>query len=105
MIELRWLITNPVFGHRKLQYRQQVDTTIRAGMWPAPDMARTANMQWSAWHDVPEIVEQIASPIPPTTVPTQTNRCSKCNLDLSQGSISYVCPHMGCPTGLGSSVS
>lgn len=96
MIELRWLITNPAFGHRKLQYRQQVDTTIRAGMWPAPDMARTANMQWSAWHDVPEIVEQPAS--------NTVSKCAKCGIAL-EGSMSYVCPQVNCPTGLGSSVA
>lgn len=60
MVELRWLVTN--YETPKLQYRQQVDTTIRAGLWPAPDMAKTANMQWSDWHDV-EIVEE-PQPVP-----------------------------------------
>ena len=77
MMELRWLtwtaeenIIPPVqhiqFGKpfdkhtvtkRKLQYRQKVDVTVRAaaaGMWDAESTARTANMQWSEWKDVPE---------------------------------------------------
>ena len=41
---------------RKLQYRQKVDTTIRAGMWDDKEIAQTANYQWSEWRDVPEIV-------------------------------------------------
>lgn len=88
-MELRWLVTH--FGHRKLQYRQQVDTTIRAGMWPAPDIARTANMQWTEWTDVPEVIE---NPV--------TNKCSKCGLAFI-GTMSYTCTQTDCPTGLGSS--
>ena len=40
---------------RKLQYRQKVDTTVRAGMWDTAGIAQTANMQWSEWRDVPEV--------------------------------------------------
>lgn len=80
MIEMRWLCTTeeeniipPVsqiqFGkpfdkhtvvRKKLQYRQMIDVTVRAaaaGMWDAKSIAETANMQWSAWKDVPEYVE------------------------------------------------
>lgn len=41
---------------QKLQYRQKIDTTIRAGgagTWDADSLARTANYQWSEWRDVP----------------------------------------------------
>lgn len=56
MIEMRWLV--PVEGERVLQYRQQIDTTVRAG-WPTPDgIAQTANMQWSDWRDVPLVAER-----------------------------------------------
>ena len=50
MIEMRWLV--PVEGERRLQYRQQVDVTVRAGMWVNTDNLN-ANMQWSEWRDVP----------------------------------------------------
>lgn len=53
MIEMRWLV--PVEGERVLQYRQQYDATIRAGMWTDE---RPANLQWSEWKDVPEVVER-----------------------------------------------
>ena len=38
---------------RKLQYRQKVDVTVRAGMFnnAAPDF------QWSEWRDVPTVSE------------------------------------------------
>lgn len=97
MIELRWIITNSDFNYRKLQYRQQVDTTVRAGMWPAPDMARTANMQWSDWRDVPEVHE-------PPVYSAPSNKCPRCTVELT-GSMSYVCPVPDCPSGLGSSMS
>ena len=78
MIEMRWLtwqeeenIVPPVheiqFGKpfdrhmvtkRKLQYRQKIDVTVRAGMWDQAGIASTANMQWSEWRDVPEVVER-----------------------------------------------
>lgn len=54
MIEMRWYV--PVEGEKVLQYRQQYDATIRAGMWvderPAP------NMQWSEWREVPVVAER-----------------------------------------------
>ena len=59
MIEMRWYV--PADGHRVLQYRQKIDTTIRAGgagTWDNESLARTANMQWSDWRDVPEVVER-----------------------------------------------
>ena len=52
MIEMRWYV--PVVGDKVLQYRQQVDVAVRAGMdWDANSLARTANWQWSPWKDVP----------------------------------------------------
>lgn len=79
MIEMRWLTwedeeypTIPTheiqFGRKydkvrvtkqKLQYRQKVDITVRAaaaGMWDNESLAKTANMQWSEWRDVPTVV-------------------------------------------------
>lgn len=79
MMEMRWLVWDdeeypkiPLhevqFGRkyekvmvtkRKLQYRQKIDVTVRAaaaGMWDAKSVAETANMQWSEWRDVPEVV-------------------------------------------------
>ena len=73
MMEMRWLeyqeeeaIVPPTyqiqFGKpyergivtkQKLQYRQKIDTTVRAGMWDDAGIARTANYQWSEWQDVP----------------------------------------------------
>jgi hypothetical protein len=46
----------PVEGEKKLQYRQQVDVTIRAGMWVSTDNLNV-NMQWSEWRDVPLVAE------------------------------------------------
>ena len=47
MIEIRWYV--PINGEKTLQYRQMIDTTIRAGIFnTAP-----ANMQWSEWSNVP----------------------------------------------------
>jgi hypothetical protein len=54
MIEMRWLV--PVEGEKRLQYRQQVDVTIRAGMWVNTNNLN-ANMQWSEWRDVPLVSE------------------------------------------------
>jgi hypothetical protein len=56
MIEMRWYV--PVSGDKVLQYRQTVDTTVRAGIWPAEEQLRTANYQWSEWKDVPLIAER-----------------------------------------------
>lgn len=59
MIEMRWYV--PADGHRVLQYRQKIDTTVRAGgagTWDAASIARTADYQWSEWKDVPEYVER-----------------------------------------------
>jgi len=52
---MRWLVTDS--DKPKLQYRQQVDTTVRAGMWPYDLTQKTANMQWSDWRDVPFVAE------------------------------------------------
>jgi hypothetical protein len=56
MIEMRWFV--PVEGERRLQYRQQIDVTVRAGIWPADSTSATANMQWSQWRDVPLVAER-----------------------------------------------
>ena len=45
MIEMRWYV--PVNGAKVLQYRQKVDVTIRAGMWPGTEPLQNANYQWS----------------------------------------------------------
>ena len=52
MVELRWIVTD---GVRKLQYRQQYDATILAGMWVDE---LPLNLQWSDWQDVTEVVER-----------------------------------------------
>jgi hypothetical protein len=76
MMEMRWLTwddeeypqipTHEIqFGRKyekvrvtkkKLQYRQKVDVTIRAGNWSSEGIAQTANYQWSEWRDVPTVV-------------------------------------------------
>jgi|688.fasta_scaffold11565_2 hypothetical protein len=67
MIELRWmrrgtgrqiidrygLDANEV--ETVLQYRQKVDTTVRAGMWSDQDKLKTAHWEWSDWQDVPTV--------------------------------------------------
>ena len=62
MMEMRYIIRTGWDGPEKiLQYRQQVDTTIRAGSagaWDNVSIARTANIQWSEWRDVPTIPER-----------------------------------------------
>ena len=55
MIEMRWYV--PVEGERRLQYRQQVDVTVRAGMWVNTNNLNV-NMQWSEWRDVPLVAER-----------------------------------------------
>lgn len=54
MIEMRWLV--PVEGAKVLQYRQQIDTTMYAGIGPFLDSAE--NMQWSEWREVPVVAER-----------------------------------------------
>ena len=56
MIELRWFV--PAEGAKVLQYRQQVDVTVRAGMWDRESTSATASMQWSAWREVPLVAER-----------------------------------------------
>ena len=82
MIEMRWIVEEReqsippadlmnypigkpypvnIFQTKKLQYRQMIDTTVRAGgagTWDNASIARTANMQWPEWRDVPEVVER-----------------------------------------------
>ena len=81
MIEMRWIVEEReqpippadlmnypigkpypvgIVRNKKLQYRQMIDTTIRAGgagTWDTASIARTANMQWSDWRDVPLVNE------------------------------------------------
>lgn len=40
---------------RKLQYRQQYNATVYAGMPGQDFMNQTAKMVWSEWKDVPEV--------------------------------------------------
>ena len=59
MIEMRWYV--PVDGNKVLQYRQQIDVTIRAGgagTWDTNSLAQTANWQWSEWKTVPMEIER-----------------------------------------------
>lgn len=59
MIEMRWYVPND--GNKVLQYRQQIDVTVRAGgagTWDSDSIARTANIQWSPWTDVPLVAER-----------------------------------------------
>ena len=56
MIELRWLV--PVEGEKKLQYRQQIDVTMRAGMFDTISTMNTQMLQWSEWTDVPLVAER-----------------------------------------------
>ena len=79
MIEMRWIVEEReqpippsdlmnypigkpypvgIVSTKKLQYRQMIDVTVRAGIWPADDIVRTANYQWSEWKDVPEVIEE-----------------------------------------------
>ena len=62
---MNWPLGKPypvgIVRTKKLQYRQKIDVTVRAGMWPADELLRTANMQWSEWKDVPEVVERDTS--------------------------------------------
>lgn len=100
MIEMRWYSTDN--QPRTLQYRQKIDTTIRAGgpgMWNNTTIMETANYQWSDWRDVPEVHEP-----PKYTQPTVNNKCPTCGIEFT-GSMGYVCPHPVCPTGLGGSRS
>lgn len=53
MIQLRWYSTDN--KPQTLQYRQKIDTTVRAGMWSNEDIIKTANYEWSDWIDVPEV--------------------------------------------------
>lgn len=72
MIQMRWLVyeeeetpSTGVYGFwlgksvtttkvkkKVLQYRQQLDTTVYAGMGPFPTAFK--NVQWTDWIDVPE---------------------------------------------------
>ena len=57
MIEIRWYV--PVEGEKILQYRQQYDTAVRAGLgWDTHSLNQTANIQWSEWKDVPLVAER-----------------------------------------------
>ena len=57
MIEMRWFV--PVEGEKRLQYRQRVDVTVRAGLgWDTNSLVQTAVIKWSEWQDVPLIAER-----------------------------------------------
>jgi hypothetical protein len=54
MIELRWLVKNGWDGpERVLQYRQQYDKTVYAGLGQFPESAK--QIGWSEWLDVTTI--------------------------------------------------
>ena len=55
MMELRWNVTQD--GPKTLQYRQQYNATVYAGMPDQDLMNRTAKMVWSEWKDVPTVVD------------------------------------------------
>ena len=60
MIELRWKII--AGGQKTLQYRQQYDKTIRAGVNIAPFadaffLSRREEIVWSDWRDVPDFYD------------------------------------------------
>ena len=61
MVQLRWYkVSQTLRGSeldhtKKLQYRQKIDTTVRAGMWSNMKIIETANYQWTEWQDVPEV--------------------------------------------------
>ena len=105
MIEMRWLAQEVQTQFppaqptqiKVLQYRIKYDPTVYAGFPPA--VQTVSHTVWSDWRDVPTVTEQTQPPI------SSFKRCSKCNIELTHGPMSYVCPHMNCPTGLGSSVS
>lgn len=53
MMQLRWLVTN--YQQPKLQYRQQYNSTVYAGMPTEEQKMKTAVMVWSDWMDVPSV--------------------------------------------------
>jgi hypothetical protein len=55
MMEMRWNVTQE--GTKTLQYRQQYNSTIYAGMPDQYFVNRTAKMVWSDWKDVPTVVD------------------------------------------------
>lgn len=56
MIQMRWYSTNNT--QRRLQYRQQYNTTVYAGMPTEKQKLETASYQWSEWIDVPHVHEE-----------------------------------------------
>jgi len=53
MMQMRWYESG---GVKTLQYRQWVDTAIRAGLnWTPEQLANTSNYQWTEWTDVPTV--------------------------------------------------
>lgn len=56
MIQMRWYATvnRP---EPRLQYRQQYNTTIYAGMPTEKQKLETAKYEWSDWMDVPMVKE------------------------------------------------
>lgn len=54
MFELRWVYRQSAVRTTVLQYRQQIDVNVYAGLgpWPVP---APRNLQWSEWRDVPVV--------------------------------------------------
>ena len=59
MIQLRWYSTIN-YPTPKLQYRQQYNTTVYAGMPTEEQKMQTAKYEWSEWIDVPTVKELTA---------------------------------------------
>ena len=56
MIQMRWY-QPPEFTTPILQYRQQYNTTVYAGMPTEKQKLETAKYAWSDWTDVPIVKE------------------------------------------------
>ena len=54
MIELRYIVRGRDDPEKVLQYRQQIDITVRSGLNGELTLS-PANMQWSDWKDVPTV--------------------------------------------------
>lgn len=102
MIELRWYDTGE---HKVLQYRQKIDSPIRAGMWDPIEAANTAQFVWSEWIDVPTVESPMVNEITANDVAhlrTVTNasmmECKKaltaCRGDMAKA-IEWVRTHKG----------
>jgi hypothetical protein len=59
MIEMRWLVRGGWDGPEKvLQYRENRDVTVWAGMPTQEQIKAMANYQWTPWMDVPTVKDE-----------------------------------------------